>query len=77
MKRARTRRPTNVSLSSDLVEEARALDVNLSRELEAHLVQVVRRRRAERWREENQKAIDAYARYVERRGIWNEEERGW
>jgi antitoxin CcdA len=77
MSRAQARRATNVSLPVELVDEARKLDVNLSREFEAHLTSVISKRRAERWREENRKAIDAYNKYVERCGIWNEDERGW
>ncbi len=77
MKGAQPRKATNVSLRADLVEEARRLDVNLSREFEAHLEQVVRQRRADQWRAENRKAIEAYAEYFEEHGIWNEDSRGW
>ncbi len=71
------RRATNVSLRSDLVEEARVLKINLSRELEARLEFLVKEARAAQWKKENQGAIAAYARFVEKHGIWNEGERGW
>ena len=81
MKRAHAkgarRRPTNVSLRVDLVQAARSLDLNLSRELESRIEDVVRQRQAEAWKKENKKALDDYAKYVEKRGIWNEDERGW
>ena len=77
MKRAHRRRATNVSLSAALVEEARELDINLSREFETHLAVLVRDRRADRWRAENKKAIEAYGKFFERHGIWNEDDRGW
>ncbi len=77
MKRAHAKRPTNVSLDAALVDEARALDINLSREFEQHLAELVRERRADKWRAENKKAIEAYRRFFERHGIWNEDERGW
>jgi antitoxin CcdA len=77
MNRAHGRRATNVSLSAALVEEARELDINLSREFERHLEELVRERRADKWRAENKKAIDAYAKFFNRHGIWNEDDRGW
>ena len=75
--KSRPRRATNVSLRVDLVEEARKLDINLSRELEGRLETLIKERRAAKWKKDNQPAIDAYARFVEKHGIWNEDERGW
>lgn len=77
MKRAQIRKATNVSLDARLVEEARELDLNLSREFEAHLEKLVRERRADKWRDENKKAIEAYSRFFAKHGVWNEDERGW
>lgn len=76
-KSARRRRATNVSLRVDLVETARELDLNLSRELEGRLEDVIRQRKTAAWKKENRAAVDAYARFVERHGVWNEDERGW
>ena len=63
------RRPTNVSLDRTLVEEARALGINLSQACErgiaAQLVQV----RGERWLAENRAAIEASNDYVEQHGL--------
>lgn len=77
MKSAHGRKATNVTLSAALVEEARELDINLSREFEAHLEELVRARRADRWRDENKKAIAAYSAFFAKHGVWNEDERGW
>lgn len=77
MKRAHKRKPTNISLPVELVEEARALDINLSRELEAHLTAIVKARRAEQWRRENRKAIEAYNKFIDEHGIWDEGFRQW
>ena len=71
------RKATNVSLRADLVEQARALQINLSRELEARLEVLVKESRAAQWRKDNQRAIAAYSKYVEKHGIWNEEHREW
>ncbi len=77
MKSAHRRKATNVTLPAALVEEARSLKVNLSREFETHLAKVVRERRAKLWREENKKAIAAYNDYFDKHGIWNKGSRGW
>jgi antitoxin CcdA len=66
------KKPTNLSIRTDLLEQARALDINLSSELEKHLVEVIRRRRAEQWLRDNREAIEAYNRYVEKHGVWSD-----
>ena len=66
------KKPTNLSIRSDLLEQARALDINLSSEFEKHLAEVIRQRRGEQWLKENREAIEAYNRYVERDGIWSD-----
>ena len=44
-----TRRAVNLTVSSVLIREAKALEINLSREFEAHLSDLVKERRQERW----------------------------
>jgi antitoxin CcdA len=74
---ATLKKPTNLSIRSDLLEEARALDINLSSEFEKHLVEVIRQRRAERWLKDNREAIAAYNRYFEKYGAWSDGLRGF
>ena len=71
------KKPTNVTIRADLLEQARELKVNLSQEFETHLVEVIRKRRGEQWLVDNREAIEAYNRHIERDGIWNEEYRSW
>ena len=71
------KKPTNVSIRSDLLEDARKLKLNLSREFENHLEQVVRKHRAAQWLRENHAAIQAYNRHIQEDGLWNEEFRTW
>lgn len=63
------KRATNVSLSADLIEEARRLDINISKACEQGLEQQVAKTRAERWREENRPAIDYWNKWVEENGL--------
>ena len=62
-------RPTNLSLNARLVEEAKALGVNLSLAASSGLEQAVAKRRGERWIEENAAALDSYNEYVENHGL--------
>ena len=71
------KKPTNLSLQADLLAEAKALDLNLSAELNKALAEIVKRKRAEQWLAENREAIAAYTRYVEEHGVFGEEYRQW
>ena len=66
------RKATNVSIRTDLLDAARSLKINLSREFENHLEEVVRRNRAEQWLKDNSEAIAAYNEHVERDGLWSD-----
>ena len=63
------RRPTNVSLDRTLVEEARALGINLSQACERGIAAQLTQVRGERWLEENRAAIEASNDYVEQHGL--------
>ena len=63
------KRATNVSVNQGLLEDARALDINLSATLEKALEAEVRARKRARWLEENREAIEAYNRRIERDGM--------
>ena len=53
-------RPTNVSLHSALVAEAKALGVSISRSANEGLERAVKKARADQWLEENAAALEAY-----------------
>ena len=58
----------NLSVDENVLAEARALNLNLSRFVEEKLSEHTRRLRAETWLEENRDAIKAYNDRVERDG---------
>ena len=62
------RRPTNVTLPSDLVAEAKRLDINISKVCEAGLLAAVATIRRARWQEENRDAMQAYNDRIESSG---------
>ena len=63
------RKATNVSLDLSLLEQARALDINISRACERGLAAQIAETRAERWRAENAPALASSNDYVERHGL--------
>lgn len=71
------KRAANVSVNQGLLEDAKALDINLSATLERALEAEVRARKRERWLEENREAIDAYNERIERDGVWSDGLRGF
>ncbi|TDK18858.1 acetoacetyl-CoA synthase [Luteimonas aestuarii] len=65
------KRATNVSINQGLLEEARALEINLSATLERALEAEVRARKREQWLAENREAIDAYNDHVRGHGVFS------
>ena len=66
---ATPRRPVNVSLSADVVAEAKELGINLSKACETGLAAEVKRERERRWKEENREAIESWNRWLEKNGL--------
>jgi len=67
--RAAATRPTNVSLDAALVDEAKALRINISLAAGRGLEQAVKQARSERWLEENRAALDSSNSWVEANGL--------
>jgi antitoxin CcdA len=65
------KRATNVSLSSELLEAARAAGVNLSATLERALTEELARLKRRQWREQHAGAIAAYNEQCEKRGTFS------
>ena len=63
------RRATNVSLRSDLIDDARRLNINISQACERGLEEQVRKSLREAWLEENLESLEAWNVWVEEHGI--------
>jgi len=66
------KRAVNLSIDAELLQEARAVGLNLSRELEARLKERTKTERWARWQAENQAAIEDHNRRIEREGSWSD-----
>ncbi len=66
---ASPKKATNITLSADVLSEAKALGINLSQACDQYLRELVRKERERRWLEENAEFIAAYNRSVETEGL--------
>ena len=71
------KKAVNVVLPAELLDAARAEDINLSAALEAALAQQLRIRRREKWLAENAAGIAAYNRDIDEHGSFGDQVRGF
>lgn len=63
------RKAANLSIDADLLSEAKALSVNISRAAEAGIAEAVRKEKERLWREENREALESWNAWVEENGL--------
>ena len=63
------KRATNLSLSADVLDAAKALQINVSQACDNYLRELVRREQADRWRTEHADFIAAYNASIETEGL--------
>lgn len=63
------KRATNLSLSVDVLDAAKSLQINVSQLCDNYLREVVRREQERRWREEHADFITAYNATIETEGL--------
>lgn len=71
------KKSVNVSLSPDILEEARRLKLNLSAVLTAALQEQFREHRRAEWLEENKASIDAINQWVNENGSFSDFQRSF
>lgn len=74
---ASNKRAANLTLSTDILAAAKALDINISQVCDAHLREVVQLEQERRWREEHADFISAYNAVLETEGMPLDEWRGF
>lgn len=67
------RRPVNLTADKTLIEEAKALGLNLSQTFEESLRIAVKREKERQWLEENREAIEAYNKRIEEEGTFSDQ----
>lgn len=71
------RKSVNLSIDVDILAEAKALNVNVSRAADAGIAEAISKRKAELWLRENREAIEENNRYFEEHGLPFSEYRGF
>lgn len=66
------KKPTNLSINSDLLLKARERKINLSATLEQALAQQLRQSEREKWKSENKEAIEALNELAEKHGLFSD-----
>lgn len=66
------KKATNVSINSDLLKQAKALKINLSKTLEERLAELLIEEKRRVWKAENKDAIDAYNRRIKEKGLFSD-----
>ena len=67
--RRTAKRATNLSLSADVLDAAKSLQINISQICDSHLREVVRLEQKHRWRKEHADFIAAYNATIETEGL--------
>ena len=69
------KKPANLTVNMDLLNQAKSLNLNISSILEAALSDVVKQKKREQWLEENSDAIKEYNDQVSKSGLFSDEMR--
>ena len=66
------KKPTNLSVNSDLLSRARKMKINLSATLEKALIAEIKNAEKEKWLKRNKKAISALNNLAEQKGLFSD-----
>ncbi len=66
------KKAANLSINIDLLNQAKALHINLSATLEQALAEIVRDKHRQQWLEDNQQAIMQYNQRIEVEGCFSD-----
>ncbi len=66
------KKATNLSINSDLLRQAKELNINLSQAVEKYLSEMLRETKQQRWLAENREAIAVYNKRVEENGVFSD-----
>ncbi len=67
-----SKKATNLSINSDLLKKAKDLKINLSSAFEKALVELVKKKQEEKWKQANGEAIDVYNQFVKDNGVFSQ-----
>jgi antitoxin CcdA len=66
------KKATSLTINSDLLQKAKAYKINISKNFEAYLAEVVKKQAENQWLEENKTAIEKQNERIEREGCFSD-----
>ena len=66
------KKAVNLRINQHLIDEAKALNINLSQTLETSLIEVLRQKQQEAWLKDNQDAVASYNQQIEEKGVFGD-----
>jgi len=66
------KKPTNLSLNSDLVQKAKEENINLSSVVELAIAEELKKRQEKQWKENNKEAIQNYNDLIDNIGLFSD-----
>lgn len=66
------KKSANLSINSDLIQQAKALKINLSKLLEEKLAQTIAAQKESLWIQENKEAIEDYNERISKNGTFSD-----
>jgi len=71
------KKPTNLTVNSDLLNQAKHMKINISLTLENALVETLKNKKKDEWINENKEAIEVYNEKVSSYGLFSDEMRSF
>ena len=66
------KKAANLSINTDLLSQAKALQINLSATLERALAEAIREKQRQQWLKDNRQSIEDYNRRIEAEGCFSD-----
>lgn len=67
-----SKRAVNLRVDAKMLDEAKALDINLSATLEQALATTLKAQREAKWIAEHKPAMEALNKFVQKNGLWSD-----
>ncbi len=71
------KKSANLSVNSELLHQAKILNINLSATLERALIETIRDKQRQQWLQDNQQSIADYNRRIEADGCFSDNQRNF
>jgi len=66
------KKPTNLTVNSDLLKQAKEMKINISSFLEKSLAEELNKKKEELWKQENSSSIKEYNKYISENGLFSD-----